>query len=43
MIGGRTKGSLARFFRDQELGWCQQAEIVVSDGPSFIETADQFS
>ena len=32
MIGGRTKGSLARFFRDQGAWWCEQVEIVVSDG-----------
>ena len=32
MIPGRTKGSLARFFRDQGSWWCQQVEIVVSDG-----------
>ena len=32
MIPGRTKGSLTRFFRDQGTWWCQQVEIVVSDG-----------
>ena len=32
MIPGRTKGSLARFFRDQGPDWCRQVEIVVSDG-----------
>ena len=32
MIPGRTKGSLARFFRDQGPQWCRQVEIVVSDG-----------
>ena len=32
MIPGRTKGSLARFFRDQGAWWCRQVEIVVSDG-----------
>ena len=28
MIPGRTKGSLARFFRDQGPQWCRQVEIV---------------
>ena len=32
MIPGRTKASLARFFRDQGAWWCRQVEIVVSDG-----------
>ena len=32
MIPGRTKGSLARFFRDQGARWCRGVEIVVSDG-----------
>ena len=32
MIPGRTKGSLARFFRDQGAWWCRQVEVVVSDG-----------
>ena len=32
MIPGRTKGSLSRFFRDQGAWWCEQVEIVVSDG-----------
>ena len=32
MIPGRTKGSLARFFREQGAWWCRQVEIVVSDG-----------
>ena len=29
MIPGRTKGALARFFRDQGAWWCRQVEIVV--------------
>ena len=32
MIPGRTKASLARFFRDQGAWWCRQVEIVVPDG-----------
>ena len=32
MIPGRTKASLARFFREQGAWWCRQVEIVVSDG-----------
>ena len=32
MIPGRTKGALARFFRDQGAWWCRQVEIVVPDG-----------
>ena len=32
MIPGRTKASLARFFRDQGAWWCRQVETVVSDG-----------
>ncbi len=32
MIPGRTKGSLARFFRDQGPSWCRGVEIVVTDG-----------
>ena len=32
MIPGRTKESLARFFRDQGAWWCRQVEIVVPDG-----------
>ena len=32
MIPGRTKGSLARFFRDQGPDWCRKVELVVSDG-----------
>ena len=32
MIPGRTKASLARFFREQGAWWCRQVETVVSDG-----------
>ena len=32
MIGGRTKGSLSRFFRDQGAWWCRGVEVVVTDG-----------
>ena len=32
MIPGRTKASLARFFRDQGAWWCRQVETVVPDG-----------
>ena len=32
MIPGRTKESLARFFRDQGAWWCRQVEIVVPNG-----------
>ena len=32
MIPGRTKESLARFFRDQGAWWCRQVETVVTDG-----------
>ena len=32
MIPGRTKGALARFFRDQGAWWCRQVEIVVPNG-----------
>ena len=32
MIPGRTKTSLARFFRDQGAWWCRQVETVVPDG-----------
>ena len=39
MIGGRTKGSLARFFRDQGAWWCRQVEIVVSDGSRSYQAA----
>ena len=39
MIGGRTKGSLARFFRDQGTWWCRQVEIVVSDGSRLYQAA----
>ena len=39
MIPGRTKGSLARFFRDQGVWWCRQVEIVVSDGSRSYQAA----
>ncbi len=39
MIPGRTKGSLARFFRDQGAWWCEQVEIVVSDGSRSYQAA----
>ena len=39
MIPGRTKGSLTRFFRDQGAWWCQQVEIVVSDGSRSYQAA----
>ena len=39
MIPGRTKGSLARFFRDQGPQWCRQVEIVVSDGSRSYQAA----
>ena len=39
MIPGRTKGSLSRFFRDQGAWWCQQVEIVVSDGSRSYQAA----
>ena len=39
MIPGRTKGSLARFFRDQGAWWCEQVEIVVSDGSRSYKAA----
>ena len=39
MIPGRTKGSLARFFREQGAWWCQQVEIVVSDGSRSYQAA----
>ena len=32
MIPGRTKGALARFFRDQGAWWCRQVETVVPNG-----------
>ena len=32
MTPGRTKGSLARFFRDQGTWWCRQVGTVVTDG-----------
>jgi len=39
MIEGRTKGSLARFFRDQGPDWCRQVEVVVSDGSRSYQAA----
>ena len=39
MIPGRTKGSLARFFREQGAGWCRQVEIVVTDGSRSYQAA----
>jgi len=39
MIAGRTKGSLARFFRDQGTDWCRKVEIVVSDGSRSYQAA----
>ena len=39
MIPGRTKRSLARFFRDQGAWWCRQVEIVVSDGSRSYQAA----
>ena len=39
MIPGRTKGSLARFFRDQGPDWCRQVEVVVSDGSRSYQAA----
>ena len=39
MIEGRTKASLARFFRDQGTWWCRQVEIVVSDGSRSYQAA----
>ena len=39
MIPGRTKGALARFFRDQGAWWCRQVEIVVSDGSHSYQAA----
>ena len=39
MVEGRTKGSLSRFFRDQGPWWCQQVEIVVSDGSRSYQAA----
>ena len=41
MIPGRTKGSLARFFRDQGPQWCRQVEIVVSDGILLISGSNR--
>ncbi len=39
MIEGRTKASLARFFRDQGAWWCRKVEIVVSDGSRSYQAA----
>ena len=39
MIPGRTKGSLARFFREQGPRWCRGVEIVVSDGSRSYQAA----
>ena len=39
MIPGRTKGYLARFFRDQGADWCRQVEIAVSDGSRSYQAA----
>ena len=39
MIEGRTKGSLARFFRDQGPAWCRKVEMVVSDGSRSYQAA----
>ncbi|MDE0169091.1 MAG: ISL3 family transposase [bacterium] len=39
MIPGRTKASLARFFRDQGPDWCRQVETVVSDGSRSYQAA----
>ena len=39
MIGGRTKASLSRFFRNQGADWCRQVEIVVSDGSRSYQAA----
>ena len=39
MIPGRTKTSLARFFRDQGAWWCRQVEIAVSDGSRSYQAA----
>ena len=41
MIPGRTKGSLARFFREQGAWWCRQVEIVVSDGILLISGSNR--
>ena len=39
MIGGRTKGSLSRFFRDQGAWWCRGVEVVVTDGSRSYQAA----
>ena len=39
MIPGRTKRSLARFFRDLGAWWCRQVEMVVSDGSRSYQAA----
>lgn len=39
MIPGRTKASLARFFREQGPRWCRGVEIVVSDGSRSYQAA----
>ena len=39
IVPGRTKASLARFFRDQGARWCRQVEIVVSDGSRSYQAA----
>ena len=39
MIPGRTKGSLARFFRYQGPGWCRNVQVVVSDGSRSYQAA----
>ena len=39
MIPGRTKGSLARFFRYQGAWWWRGVAIVVSDGPRSYQAA----
>ncbi|WP_420614301.1 ISL3 family transposase [Candidatus Spongiisocius sp.] len=39
MIPGRTKASLARFFREQGPGWCRGVEIVVTDGSRSYQAA----
>ena len=39
MIPGRTKASLARFFRDQGSDWCRHVKVVVSDGSRSYQAA----